>query len=142
MLKKLIIGIIVGSIVLLSSAGAIYAYQEPENVARNSQSAVTAEESELNERYCYGNFYNAQYVDENNDGICDNCDRVNCQNNGNCNEENAICSRNNESNRYQNQNRYSIRNENRNNFFGGSEEKNQESNINCLNNRAQNGKNK
>jgi hypothetical protein len=144
MLKKLIIGIIAGSMVLLSSAGTIYAYQGPENIGKNSKMSIYTEELDFDDGQYHENHCYTQYVDENNDGICDNCGQTNCQNNGICGENNAIFSQHKENYTYQykNQNCYSIRNENRNSFFGGSEEKNKESNRNCFNDRIRNSKNK
>jgi len=144
MLKKIIIGIIVGSIVLLSSAGAIYAYQGSENIGMNSKLSINTEELDFNEGSRYENYRDARYADENKDGLCDNCEQTNCQNSGICGENNATCSQNKENYTYQyrNQNCYSIRNENQNSFFGNLDEKNKESNRNCFNDRIQNSKNK
>lgn len=133
MLKKAIVGIIVGSIVLMSSAGAIYAYQKPKNVEGSSQPYNYSEKFNNNDGTDCGNYCNDQYLDENNDGKCDNCDQVNCQNNGTCSQN---CN--------ENQNSYGK------SFDSGtsncsrlrSEEKNQNNSKNCLNSKAQNGKNK
>lgn len=133
MLKKAIVGIIVGSIVLMSSAGAIYAYQKPKNVEGSSQPYNYAEKFNNNDGTGCGNYCNDQYQDENNDGKCDNCDQVSCQNNGTCSQNNENCT-------YQNQNQNC--NENQNSFGKGSEEKNQNNSRNCFNNKVQNGKNK
>ncbi|MFA5014407.1 MAG: hypothetical protein WC549_02560 [Actinomycetota bacterium] len=144
MLKKIIIGIIVGSIVLLSSAGAIYAYQGSENIGMNSKLSINTEELDFNEGSRYENYRDARYADGNKDGLCDNCEQTNCQNSSICGENNATCSQNKENYTYQyrNKNCYSIRNENQNSFFGNLDEKNKVSNRNCFNDRIQNSKNK
>jgi len=141
MLKKLIIGIIVGSIVLLSSAGAIYAYQRSENIGRNSKQSIDTEEFDFNANSRNGNYCDARYADENNDGLCDNCGQTNYQNSCICSENNTTCSQNKENYTYQYRNQNLIRNENRNSFFGNPEE-NKESNRKCFNYRIQNSKNK
>ena len=139
MLKKAIVAIIVGSIVLMSSAGAIYAYQKPKNVEGSSQSYNYTEKFNNNDGTGCGNYCNDQYQDENNDGKCDNCDQVNCQNNGTCSQNNGACNQNNENCTYQNQNQ----NCNENQYSYGKSSDNGNSNVrNCFNNKVQNGKNK
>ena len=130
MLKKAIVGIIVGSIVLMSSAGAIYAYQKPKNVEGSSQPYNYSEKFNNNDGTGCGNYCNDQCLDENNDGKCDNCDQVNCQNNGTCSQNNENCTYHQNQNQNQNQNSNQNCNENQN---GSS---------NCSNNKVPNGKNK
>jgi len=150
MLKKAIVGIIVGSIVLMSSAGAIYAYQKPKNVEGSSQPYNYSEKFNNNDGTGCGNYCNDQCLDENNDGKCDNCDQVNCQNNGTCSQADGTCSQNNENCTYQNQNQNQNQNSfgissdkgNSNCFMFRSEENNQSSVRNCSNNKVPNGKNK
>ena len=139
MLKKAIVGIIVGSIVLMSSAGAIYAYQKPKNVEGSSQPYNYSEKFNNNDGTGCGNYCNDQCLDENNDGKCDNCDQVNCQNNGTCSQNNENCTYQN-----QNQNSFGISSDkgNSNCFMFRSEENNQSSVRNCSNNKVPNGKNK
>jgi len=137
MLKKAIVGIIVGSIVLMSSAGAIYAYQKPKNVEGSSQPYNYSEKFNNNDGTGCGNYCNDQCLDENNDGKCDNCDQVNCQNNGTCSQNNENCTYQNQN---QNQNQNSNQNQNQNS--NQNQNQNQNSVSNCPNNKVQSGKNK
>lgn len=134
MLKKAIVGIIVGSIVLMSSAGAIYAYHGPNNASGTNQESYRGNHcgtqfiDENNDGIC-----DTRFVDEDKDGICDNCGQI-------CN--NSICSQNKESNTYQNQNQNRINscneNQNGNGCFKGTEQKSRYSIRNIFNHMIQN----
>ena len=118
MLKKAIVGIIVGSIVLTSSAGAIYASQKPKNVEGSRQ------------QYNYAEKFN-----NNDNGTC-------IQNNENCTNQNQ--NQNCNTNCNENQNSYGKSSDNGNSNCSRfrSEDKNQNNIRNCFNIKVQNGKNK
>ena len=113
MLKKIVLGIVVGVIVLTTSAGFLYAYQKESNGRQNynQQSNVTSK----------------------NDADCTNQDCINNASNQNCSDEGDCinCQNLQNSENYQNGQRLQNRQENRENCTGT-----------CLNNSSSTNKNR
>ena len=94
MLKKIILGIIIGMVVLTAGVGSIYAYQKNSNTG--NEAAIknsTAYEANTN---------------------CTNANCTGANNEQYCNRENNCYQYNNDENGYQNQNNFCYRNNNEN----------------------------
>ena len=125
MLKKIILGIIIGMVVLTAGVGSIYAYQKNSNTG-NEAAIKNSTAYEANT-----NCTNAKCTGANNEQNCLNqgqCDQLNCTNenclkqdcaNENCteqycNRENNCYQYNNDGSGYQNQNNFCNRYNNEN----------------------------
>jgi len=133
MLKKIILGIIIGAVVLTAGAGGIYAYQKNPNSA--DEVAIT--KSKSYETDCANSNFtgneNKQYRLQ--QGECDqlNCPKKDCPNQDCANEDctEQYCNRESNCYRYNNdENGY----QNRNNFCYRNSSENQNCNENCLQN--------
>jgi len=145
MLKKIVLGIIIATVVLTIGAGSLYAYQKNSDTA----DGVTRINSRLRESDCENpnssenrNQYRLQQEEP--DGLnCPNenrfkneCDNENCTEEQYQNRENNCYMQNNQETGDQIQNKFSYRNENENKLSDNSCEQDCEMNRSGINNNS------
>jgi hypothetical protein len=129
MLKKIILGVIIGTVVLTTGAGAIYAYQKSSDPVDEVASANSNVYKEAGKNLGGNNQYRLQQEEcEELGGYNEGCPNQDC-NNENCIEqyrdmENNCYRYNNEENGSQNMNKFCYRNEDKNQNRDGDCEQN------------------